>query len=183
MTREWLTFGEAAEIVRARIGGSVGRSAAGLQAARSSGEVRFSNPAAPILLLADDGLIGLDMRQDAQRKLGITADGKPVTHDVFPNESAAQINTDDLLDWLDRHHPAAKPPGRRGRPSHNWSEIEAATKKLMDHHGDFSPDDQKWNAQARLETVLCDQFAVGISTLRERLPKFLDDWRKAKAGK
>jgi hypothetical protein len=101
MTGEWLTFSEAAEIVRARIGGSVGRSEATLRAARSSGEVRFRNPTDPVLLMADDGLVGMDLRPGARRKSGVSPDGEPITYDLS-GESAEQISKDDLLDWLRR---------------------------------------------------------------------------------
>jgi hypothetical protein len=157
MSERWLTFGQASEIIRARLDASVGRSEAVLQAARTSGEVRTQEP----VFLNDDGVVGLRLRQISVRR----------------------FSEADLLDWLGRHHPEQRAPGRRGRPSHDWSKISAAAFELMDHHGEFSNDDPKWNAQARLEEALSDQFSVGISTLREHLPKLLDDWRKAKAGK
>jgi hypothetical protein len=182
MSDRWLTFGEAVEIVRKNLGGaSTGRSEAVTNAARASGEVRFQNPDRPVLLMADDGIVGMDMRPGAQNKGGVTSDGKPITH--RPVNTMYQISEGDLLDWLGRHHPEQRAPGRRGRPSHDWSKISAAAFGLMNHHGEFSNDDPKWNAQARLEEALSDQFSVGISTLREHLPKLLDDWRKAKAGK
>ncbi len=34
----------------------------------------------PVLLIADDGLVGMDMRPGAQNKGGVTADGKPLVH-------------------------------------------------------------------------------------------------------
>jgi hypothetical protein len=34
----------------------------------------------PVLLMADDGLVGMDMRPGAQNKGGVTADGKPLVH-------------------------------------------------------------------------------------------------------
>jgi hypothetical protein len=75
------------------------------------------------------------------------------------------------------------PVARRGRkPAYDWAAIQKATFKLMDHHGPFSVDDPDWNAQARLEDALTEKFGVGISTLREQLPKFLADWRKTKVG-
>jgi hypothetical protein len=36
--------------------------------------------ASPVLLLADDGIVGMDMRPGAQNKGGVTADGKPLVH-------------------------------------------------------------------------------------------------------
>jgi hypothetical protein len=34
----------------------------------------------PVLLMADDGIVGMDMRPGAQNKGGVTADGKPLVH-------------------------------------------------------------------------------------------------------
>jgi len=34
----------------------------------------------PVLLIADDGLVGMDLRPGAQNKGGVTADGKPLVH-------------------------------------------------------------------------------------------------------
>jgi len=34
----------------------------------------------PVLLIADDGLVGMDMRAGAQNKGGVTSDGKPLVH-------------------------------------------------------------------------------------------------------
>jgi hypothetical protein len=81
----------------------------------------------------------------------------------------------------ERAKPAASPT-RRGRPSLDWEAIRKAIFELMDHHGEFSPDDPSWNAQARLEEILHDRFSAGISTLRERLPDILAAWRASKAG-
>lgn len=82
---------------------------------------------------------------------------------------------------INRDKPSSS--ARRGRPPHDWETIRKAAFELMDHHGEFSPDDPKWNVQARLEEVLHDRFSVGISTLREHLPGILTAWREAKAGK
>jgi hypothetical protein len=34
----------------------------------------------PVLLMADDGMVGMNMRPGAQNKGGVTADGKPLVH-------------------------------------------------------------------------------------------------------
>jgi hypothetical protein len=44
----------------------------------------------PVLLLSDDGIIGMDMRPGAQNKGGVTADGKPLVH-ILPTGNI-QIN-------------------------------------------------------------------------------------------
>jgi hypothetical protein len=184
MTKQWLTFNEAVEIVKARLGSSVGRAESVTNAARASGEVRFYDPAFPVLLIADDGLVGMDLRPGAQRKAGISADGKQIVHETLASQSACQISSDDLLDWLNRQFPVAEPKARRGGrpPAYDWEAIRKATLELMDENGDFSTDDPAWNAQARLEEALNDRFGVEKSALRVRLPSFLNDWRKLKAG-
>jgi hypothetical protein len=180
---EWITFEEAVEIVRVCLGASIGRSGAVMKTARASGEVRFQNPADPVLLLADDGLVGMNLRQD---KAGVTADGRSIIHRTS-SANMSRISKDDLLDWLGRQpfeKKQAVPPARRGGrpPAHNWPAIDKAAIELMDENGDFSVDDPDWNAQARLEEALNDRFSVGISTLRGRLPNLLSDWRKTKVG-
>jgi hypothetical protein len=184
MTEQWLTFKEAIEIVRKHLGTSIGRSQAVTNAARASGEVRFHNPAMPVLLLTDDGIVGMDMRPGAQEKAGIATDGTPTLHRLTTTNRDC-INKDDLLDWLNRSYPESKPKARRsGRPpAYDWDAIRQAAIDLMEHNGEFSVDDPEWNAQARLEDALVDQFGASTSALRERLPKFLNDWRKTKAGK
>jgi hypothetical protein len=79
MSDRWLTFNEAAEIVRARVGGNRGRSEALVRAARASGEVRTKDP----LFLNDDGIVG----------------ARPLTQ-----IGVRRFSEDDLLDWLDRQH-------------------------------------------------------------------------------
>jgi hypothetical protein len=157
MSDRWLTSDEASETIRARLNASVGRSEAVLNAARASGEVRTQEP----IFLNDDGLVGMRHRQ-----IGVQ-----------------RFNEDDLLDWLDRHHPKSRKGHRGGRPpAYDWTAIKNAVIELMDENGDFSIDDPTWNAQARLEAVLNDKFGVEKSALRVRLPNVLKDWRKLKAG-
>jgi len=55
---------------------------------------------------------------------------------------------------------ASRPPApdqRRGRPpAIDYAMFDAEVARLMDHHGDFSPDDIAWNCQARLESTMTD---------------------------
>jgi hypothetical protein len=99
---KWLTFQEAVDIVRAQLGGAIGRAEAVVKAARTSGEVRFSDPIRPVLLLADDGLVGMSLRPGAQGKAGIARDGTPRLHRSVVADSDC-ISKDDLLDWLNRN--------------------------------------------------------------------------------
>jgi len=103
---EWLTFQEAVEIVKAQLGGAIGRAEFMVRAARTSGEVRFSNSADPVLLMADDGLVGMDMRPGAQEKVGIARDGKRVVHTLSTAPTGDCISKEDLLDWLGRQYPS-----------------------------------------------------------------------------
>jgi hypothetical protein len=94
------------------------------------------------------------------------------------------INADDIV----KHFAGTKRPKRGGgrRPKFNWDEVRAKAFRLMDHHGDFSPDDEEWNAQARLEKAL-QEFCIqrfskepAASSLRARIPNWLKDWRSQK---
>jgi hypothetical protein len=186
---EWLTFEDATELVRAHLGTSIGRSEAVISAARASGEVRFQNPAGPVLLMADDGLVGMGIRPGAQDKAGVTADGKLVTHRLPHRHSASLYSKNDLLDWLERNHPRAtsappKQAGRGGRPPLvDWTVAKAEIFRLMNYHGEFSADDPEWNAQVRLEEAIqkfcVSKFGVepATSTLRGHLGEALRDWR------
>lgn len=130
-----------------------------------------------MLLTNDDGLMTWNQPGGAAPSI-VTSDRKLL------------FSKDDLLDWLNRQAPEQKPSAvpsptarRSGRPpAYDWQAIQKAVVELMDENGDFSVDDPDWNVQARLEEALNDRFGVGTSALRERLPKFLIDWRKLKAG-
>jgi hypothetical protein len=132
MSEQWLTFREAVEIVRAHLGASIGRSEAVMNKARASGEVRFRNATDPVLLLADDGLVGMNLRPGALGKAGISADGKAVTHRTT-SANVSRISKDDLLDWLGRHHPdkvAPKLEPVKPRAQIKRSRVQTALKEL-----------------------------------------------------
>jgi hypothetical protein len=179
MNERWLTFREAVELVRAHMNASVGRAEAVVKAARASGEVRSDLSRGRdgfLLLTADDGVVDMNMRPGALDKNG-----------VVPK---LILSKDDLTDWLSRQPPEKKPAPpstpsapRTGRtPAYDWVAVRRVTFELMNHHDEFSVDDPDWNAQARLEEILCEKFGMGISTLRAQLPKFLTEWRKLKVG-
>jgi hypothetical protein len=78
---------------------------------------------------------------------------------------------------------------RRGRPpKYHWDLIETKGRQLMDHHGDFDPNDPEWDAQARLEEALikfCEDTwndAPALSSLRSKIAEWLPDWRRDKGG-
>jgi hypothetical protein len=95
---EWLSPSEAAALIQRHVGGSIGRSEALAKAAIASGEVRCK----PLILLtADDGIIGMDLRPGAMEL----------------------ANTADLFDWLDRRGfkeglKQKNPQVQRGIPKH-----------------------------------------------------------------
>jgi hypothetical protein len=108
MSEQWITFDEAAEIVRTHVGGSIGRAQKMAREAQASGEVRIQNT---VCLWADDGLVGMDLRPGAQEKHGVTRDGTPILHK--PTQPLLQVSKDDLLDWLTRQ--AQVPPRASAR--------------------------------------------------------------------
>jgi hypothetical protein len=72
--------------------------------ARASHEVRFSNPDAPVLLLADDGIMG------ERFVYGIDAEGRPITHRISQDPQALlSISENDLVDWLARNFSSTAP--------------------------------------------------------------------------
>lgn len=85
----------------------------------------------------------------------------------------------------------SRPEGaRRGRPKkHYWDAVKEETFRLMGHHGEFTPGDHEWNAQARLEEALLDfcsrRFGEepAIGGVRSRLQKWLLEWRGLKRSK
>jgi hypothetical protein len=169
---QWLSSQQAVEIARNHVKSSIGRAQAIVRDALASGEVRTHRPAAPVLLTADDGIVGMDMRPGWLKA----------------TESPQLINRDDLLDWLDRNHPsaatAAQPKGKGGRPpKFDRAAVTAEVRRLMDHHGEFSADDPEWNAQARLIEALRLRFGeASDSTLEEYMKKPLATWRDEKAA-
>jgi hypothetical protein len=186
---QWITFEDAVGLVRSHLGASIGRSQAVARTARSSGEVRTRKRSLtenePVLLTNDDGLMRWNQRSPAP--------------DLDP-AGARLFNKADFLDWLNRQAPAPIAPAaaapaetvtdksaRRGRPpAYDWSgAIQKFAEKLMDYHGEFSQDDPKWNAQARLEEAITNEFSPEKSAVRDWLKNsnFLINWRKAKAGK
>jgi hypothetical protein len=119
MTEEtWLSFTEAVQIVRDRVGASVGRSQAIVREAISSGEIRTTKSrTANLYLIGDDGLEGLINDREA-------------------DERATNLNAADLTDRLDRQTPAidsSNPPtARRGG---KFSRVERAARAIWNEAG------------------------------------------------
>jgi hypothetical protein len=74
------------------------------------------------------------------------------------------------------------------KPDFSWEKAEAKCYHLMDHNGDFTPDDPDWDCQARLEEELMTFFQntdgrqPAPSTLREKLPGWLSTWHERKTS-
>ncbi|MET4034446.1 hypothetical protein ABIB94_008353 [Bradyrhizobium sp. JR7.2] len=86
---------------------------------------------------------------------------------------------DDLLETIVVPRSGAAAKG--GRPL-KLSRIAVAAEvtRLMDHHGEFSPDDPEWNAQARLREALIRKFGEAApSTVDEYIKEPLAAWRKS----
>ena len=94
------------------------------------------------------------------------------------------VHSESLRRWL--ADLAGKPaPKKRGpKFQFDWSAIEREAIRLRDKHGDFSPLNPNWNAQARLESALlnfCSQtFArePGQTQLRTHISEWLKSWRQ-----
>lgn len=95
----WLSFDDAVEIIRAHLDASIGRSQKVMRAARASGEIR-SDDADLLVLTADDGVVGMDLRPGAKKQ-----------NDV-------RFSHDDLMDWLKRNAPETSVS--KAQPQHRY---------------------------------------------------------------
>lgn len=85
MTQDaWISFREATELTKTRLNASAGHAEALVRRAVASGEVRTQAP--PILLAADDGVVGMDLR-------------------AMDQAGTERLSELDLVDWLDRNSP------------------------------------------------------------------------------
>jgi hypothetical protein len=98
-TDEWLPLSNAAELIKDRLGCTLGHAEAILQEARSSGEVRAIQGMDPIYIGTDEGLIDFNARPGAFNGGSAYGSRCPAT------ARGAEISKDDLADWLDRHPP------------------------------------------------------------------------------
>ena len=143
--------------------------------------IEFSNH----VLNAFDDEASYDVLADAARYLDFDFDGYGIIRagDRIAWSGLVALSRADVLKlW-----PAPAIAAKRGRKAaFDWIAIERKVVELMDHHGEFSPDDPEWNAQARLETAIIEwceiQFGItpATATLRPKLAKALKKWRKNK---
>ena len=117
-----------------------------------------------------------------------------VNHRYSPNfVRVSLIETKGVLDALGvkREQPGADTAQSKGgrRPDVAEEDRDSFVFDLMDHHGDFSPDDPEWNAQARLEekfrAFVADRTGKdpSPSAVRDNIRKSLTKWRARKAGR
>jgi hypothetical protein len=114
---EWLSGEELVTLIRGQLKCSIGRAQAIIERARASGEVRFRKWPVPVLLTADDGIVGMEMRPGALKKGWVTADGI-IGLELRPGAenwrreplTTEETSKADFLDWFDRHYPAAAAP-------------------------------------------------------------------------
>ncbi|MGY3506649.1 MULTISPECIES: hypothetical protein [unclassified Bradyrhizobium] len=81
---------------------------------------------------------------------------------------------------------SAKPELRRGRPStYDWPEIKRFIFEQLDTRGDFAEEDQvdDWKTCADLYRAIEEKFGEkcpALTTLKERVPGLVDEWRAQK---
>jgi hypothetical protein len=113
-----------------------------------------------VLLTADDGIVGVNMRAGAQDKAGVTADGKSIIHKTPSAKIVRRISEGDLLDWLGRHHPARAAAPPKPRPRNKRARVDSAIRAMW---GDALP-----GAEILSNSALCKQ---------------VSDWLKADSKK
>jgi hypothetical protein len=89
--------------------------------------------------------------------------------------------------WIARSAPGRDVHIRGRKPSYGRASIRKWVFDLMDHHGEFYPDDPDWKSQADLERAILDKFALSgkapaESTVRVLIREPLAEWRAQKAG-
>jgi hypothetical protein len=127
MSEQWLIRDVAVELIRTLRNTSIGTAQAWLKAARDSGEVRTRpRPVGdPVRLTADDGLIDFNLRPGSLNKYALT-DGE--RHTVDGRRLLDEFNKDDLLYWLDQHHPL--PTTKPARASREQVDRDAAKRVI-----------------------------------------------------
>jgi hypothetical protein len=96
------------------------------------------------------------------------------------------VHRDSLRRWFHKLSDKSAPQKRGRKPEYDWLSIQAEALRLMDYHGEFSPDDRDWNAQACLESALLEYCSQkwdrepSLGQLRHYLAIWLRDWRKKK---
>jgi len=162
---DWLSFEEAVEMVRCRLDVSVGRAQKIIKDAFASGEVRSHHP--PVLLTADDGLVDFNLGPGPLKKRVMSAD-----------VTKLYLSKDDLLDWLNRHHPPEHPAATRRRAkARNIGECRKWLLELRKGGPQRKrKDDYKAEAMNRFG-IGPDQFKTAWKTAALEIPR--SDWGKS----
>jgi hypothetical protein len=101
---------------------------------------------------------------------------------LFP----ANAPIDEKSEQADAGRPSMNKGGRP--PVVDWEVVKYEVFRLMEHHGNFSPDDPEWNAQARLEEKIedfChDKFGMrpGRTTIQDHIAPWLREWKQGKTA-
>jgi hypothetical protein len=82
--------------------------------------------------------------------------------------------------WLAQN--ASTTQKRGPKPRYDRNIVRELVFKHMEFHGEFTPDDPEWRAQADLEKLIVDELRCGESTARELIASPLGAWRKHKNG-
>jgi hypothetical protein len=117
MSEVWLTKAEAAELFRSLRPMSVGKSEADARRAWDSDEVRPEPTTNTVLLLADDGIVGMDLRP-GQNKGRVNASGQALAHTRTVGDRLTddrRRSKADLLYWFDQQDPSSPTPTRHFR--------------------------------------------------------------------
>jgi len=96
---DWLSPVEAAAFIRDRLRVPTGKAQAILKEARASGEVRWEPPLRNLMHEDEDGVVTLDF--DFSRG--------NLTAAAIERQHGRHINKNDLVYWLDTHHPPQAP--------------------------------------------------------------------------
>jgi hypothetical protein len=77
------------------------------------------------------------------------------------------------------------PKGKGGRPRRfDPTAVAVEVQELMDHHGEFRPDDPEWDAQARLTDAIRAKFGEAAdSTIEEYIKEPLTRWREQRSNR
>jgi hypothetical protein len=164
---KWLSTSEAAKRLQDAFSLSRGAAEARLLEVCQTGHVRAANIRVKFNGIGKPGIVQAEIIPHLRMREG------------FP--TGAEVSEDDFEYWLTKNRPKVGTTGRKRQYDHE--KIEARVIELMDDHGDFYPGDPAWNAQARLEVKIVDEFGIAISTLRDILPAMLERWKRAKVGK
>jgi len=117
---------------------------------------------------------------------------EPKTHHLTnpgPNDDRSVfIKRKQLKEWLANLAGAPRHAGG-APPKYDWVAISEEAMRLMDYNGDFNAADPEWNSAGCLERALMAYCAKKFgrepasSTLRGRIPRWVEEWRSSKGAR